>query len=488
MSSSHADDETTDLEDDIESAGFMSAETRPRSAEKDTAPQPSFRVRPDRIGQFELQRVIGTGGFGVVYEAMDTVLERTVAVKIPRDDPDEEAKATFLMEARAVANLEHVGIVPVYDAGEVDGQCFLASAYCSGGNLASLIESKASFSWQMIAEMMERLALAMDHAHRRGVVHRDLKPANIVLLEPFKSEFSDAVPDLRITDFGLARVVELQQERSQSSRIVGTPCYMAPEQLTNTSPIQPELSDIYSLGVILYELLTGQKPYESKSFVAVVDQIRDCSPTVPSAIRNDVPSDLETIALKCMSEDPTNRYADCQTLASELRRFATGKPILSRRPTTAQTLIRWLKSPKRMVEAGTFSIFVGVATPLWILTIVIFVVAENLEADVGTELIPQALLVCFGLLIPLIYIGFQTRMGNRRWLLPGLLLSLFSLCLVAPPLFGNIYVFPKLYERYPLGRIIAYSLLTLEHAVQVIQYAVLLLLKRNQFSRRGSAN
>lgn len=485
MSQRGGDDETAELDETNLSENLTVSETKSELTDEKQRGQTLFNTPPEIIGQFELSRVIGAGGFGIVYEAIDTVLQRTVAIKIPRELPDNDAKAAFLMEARAVANLEHVNIVPVYEAGEIDGQCYLASAYCGGGNLAALIESNTVFSWRVIAEMMERMALAMSHAHHRGVVHRDLKPANVVLAQPMDPNDQDVVPELRITDFGLARIAEMQQSQSESSVLVGTPCYMAPEQLTDEGHSQPELADIYSLGVILYQLLTGQKPYDAKSFVGVVDQIRNCEPIAPSLIRDDVPNDLETIALKCMNENPDSRYADCQSLADDLRSFINGKSIRSRPPSVAQHMLRWLRSPKRMVEAGTFSIFVGVATPLWIFTIVAFIIAEDLEADIGAEMIPQTLLVCFGLLVPLVYIGYQTRIGNTKWLVPGLVFSLFSLCLVAPPLFGNIYVFPKLYERYPLGRIIAYSLLTIEHLVQVVQYGILVFIKRDHFSRRG---
>ena len=481
MSSSDANDETPDVEE----GDLSAAETVSFSSQHDTGMQSSFRVRPDRIGAFELQQVVGTGGFGVVFRALDTVLGRTVAIKIPKDEPDDEAKAAFLMEARAVANLDHAGIVPVYDAGEIDGQCYLVSAYCYGGNLASLIESGFTFSWKTISEMMEQLALAMHHAHRRGIVHRDLKPANIVIVE---SAEEGAVPNLRITDFGLARLVEMQQERSQSSQLVGTPCYMAPEQLSDTTHHNPEASDLYSLGVILYELLCGQKPYEAKSFVGVIDQIRNCSPRAPSSIREDVPADLEIIALKCMSEDPADRYPDCQELASELRRFVNGERIESYRPTITDRVIRWLKSPQRMLEAGGLSMFIGLANPIWITMVFVAAVVEDLEVDMTEEIIPQILFVCFGLTAPLGFFGYQTWIGSRKWLLGGFLLSTICLCMVIPPLFGNVYVFPKLYERYPLGRIIAYSLLTIEHSIQVSQYALLLLVKRNQFSRRVAAS
>lgn len=488
MSVPEANDETIDVEEDLSSLDPMRVDTKTLSSVNGVVGQATFRLQVERIGQFQLQHVIGTGGFGIVYQAVDTVLGRTVAVKVPRDYPDDEAKAMFLMEARAVALLDHAGIVKVYDAGETDGQCYQVSAYCLGGNLASLLESKAMFSWQTIAKMVEQLALAMQHAHQRGIVHRDLKPANIVLAESHDPNTQDVVPELRITDFGLARIVEIQQSRSQSSQLVGTPSYMAPEQFCDSVRTNPELSDIYSLGVIFYELLTGQKPYVGKSFIDIVDQIRNCSPQSPSTLRREVPTELEIIALKCMSESPTDRYDSCQELAMELRRFIDGQPIHSYRPSKTDRLMRWLKSPKRMVETGTLSIIFGVATPLWIFMILVAVVLEDLEADMTAEMIPQALLVCSVLLAPLIYIGHQTRRGNRKWLWPGLIFSIVSLCLVAPPLFGDIYVFPKLYERYPLGRIIAYSLLTLEHLIQVIQYSVLLILKRDHFSRRTTMN
>lgn len=474
---------------EVASVDSMLADTKSVAVSESGSPashQPDRHPGPRFIGQFELQETIGIGGFGIVYKANDTVLNRTVAVKIPKDEPDEESRAAFLMEARAAARLDHSGIVRVYDAGEIDGQCFQVSSYCSGGNLSALIASGVSYSWQAIAKMAEQLANAMQHAHERGVVHRDLKPANIVLAAPVSGDGNDEVPELCITDFGLARLVEIQQERSESSQLVGTPCYMSPEQLGSARELNSALSDLYSLGVILYELLTGQKPYQAKSFVEVVDQIRDCYPEPPSAVREGVPAELEIIALKCMSEDPADRYSDCGQLASELQRFANGEPIHSYRPTASDRIIRWLKSPRRMVETGSLSILVGIATPLWIAMILIAVVVENLEADITAEMIPQALLVCFGLLAPLVYIGYQIRAGNRKWLWPGLVFSLVSLFLVAPPLFGNVYVFPKLYERYPLGRIIAYSLLTMEHALQVVQYLVLIVFERDEFSRRKS--
>ncbi|MEP3482092.1 MAG: serine/threonine-protein kinase [Fuerstiella sp.] len=488
MSAAEASDETSDLEEDSSSSDSMNAKTKTLSSDDSDISEATFRLQPERIGHFQLQHVIGTGGFGIVYQAIDTVLGRTVAIKVPRDYPDDEAKAMFLMEARAVARLDHAGIVKVYDAGKVQGQCYQVSTYCSGGNLAALLESEATFSWQTIAKMIEQLAHAMQHAHQRGIVHRDLKPANIVLAEPHDINIKDFVPELRITDFGLARIVEIQQSRSQSSQLVGTPSYMAPEQFCNSIRCNPELSDIYSLGVIFYELLTGQKPYDGKSFIEVVDQIRNCSPQAPSLLQEGIPAELEIIALKCMSEDPANRYASCQELAMELKRFINGEPIHSYRPSRTDRLMRWLRSPKRMIETGFLSIIIGVATPLWIFMILVAVVLEGLEADVTAEMIPQALLVCSVVLAPLIYIGNQTRRGHRKWFWAGLVFSVVSLCLVAPPLFGDIYVFPKLYERYPLGRIIAYSLLSLEHLIQVVQYSVLLIIKRDQFARRATTS
>jgi tetratricopeptide (TPR) repeat protein len=334
---------------------------------------------PVRLGRFEVRRELGRGAFGRVFLAYDPELRREVALKVPRPEilPISELRGRFQREARAAAGLDHPNVVPVYETGEVGPICYIASAYCPGVTLAAwLRERTESVPAELAARLMVPLAEAVAHAHSRGVLHRDLKPSN-VLLEASAgpgTEGLEFVP--RVTDFGLAKLsAEETLNLTQSGVVLGTPSYMAPEQAGSKSKDISPATDVYALGAILYELLTGRPPFVAESMLDMLEQVRSREPTSPRRLRPQIPRDLETICLKCLQKEPGNRYVSARQLADDLRRFVEDRPIRARRPTLAQHLRRWLRRYTLAIVTGL------VAAALLLLSAVVFLLVSNAAID-----------------------------------------------------------------------------------------------------------
>jgi serine/threonine protein kinase len=283
---------------------------------------------------YEILGELGRGGMGVVYKARQTALKRLVALKmvLTAGHASEEQVARFQVEAQAIARVQHPNIVQVYDIGEHDGQSYLALEYVDGGTLAGKI--RGAIPPLQAALMVEPLARAAHVAHQQGVIHRDLKPANILLT-------SDGTP--KISDFGLAKQLDDNSGWTRSGDIMGTPCYMAPEQAEGRVKQIGPATDIYSLGAILYELLTGRPPFRAATTLQTLEMVRTQEPTPPSRVVPQIPRDLETICLKCLEKEPNKRYRSAESLAEDLRRFTTDEPILARPIGTGQRLARWVK-------------------------------------------------------------------------------------------------------------------------------------------------
>jgi serine/threonine-protein kinase len=301
-------------------------------------------VLPD----YEVQAVLGRGGMGVVYRARHLRLERTVALKMLLAGPSAtaEERERFLREARAVAGLRHPNIIQVHDVSEVDGQPYFTMEYVEGGSLAQKLAGAPQPARQAAA-LVATLAEAVQAAHQGGIIHRDLKPANVLLAPPTDEGLpaggrpSWGTP--RITDFGLARRLEGGGEVTLSGIPIGTPSYMAPEQARGQREAVGPATDVYALGAILYEMLTGRPPFRAETAVATLQQVLADEPAPPSRLNSQVPRDLETICLKCLHKEPPRRYPTAAALADDLGRFERGEPIAARPAGRLGRLARWAR-------------------------------------------------------------------------------------------------------------------------------------------------
>jgi hypothetical protein len=307
---------------------------------------PAPEIAPPSIPGYEILGELGRGGMGVVYKARHLTLKRTVALKMilagGHAGPHELAR--FRLEAQAVARLQHPNIVQIHDVGEANGRPYCALEFVEGGNLAGKLDNP--LPPREAALVVELLARAMQAAHSRNVVHRDLKPANI-LLSPLPDEDPacqrSGVRGLgtpKITDFGLARQLDSDSGQTQSGTVMGTPSYMAPEQASGQAHQAGPAVDVYALGAILYTCLTARPPFQGKSVIETLDQVRTQEPVPPSRIRGQVPLDLETICLKALAKEPARRYATAADLAADLRRFLNDEPIQARRVGVGEKLWR----------------------------------------------------------------------------------------------------------------------------------------------------
>jgi len=343
---------------------------------------PAVQVReegvPERIGRYQVQHLVGTGGFAVVYLAKDAELQRDVAVKIPLPSRllNPEIRKRFVQEAQLAAQLDHPHIVDIYETG-VDGMVpFIAYAYCSGPTLSAWLQKYGPLAPDLAAATLVRLTDAVAYSHQRGILHRDIKPAN-VLLFPTQWAHEDGLPFLpRLADFGLAKMIESATSETGSSVILGTPLYMAPEQIESASPNHS--ADVYGLGCILFETLTGQPPISGQTIFQVLEEIRKRNIPAPRAINPRIPKDLSAICQCAMAPVPEYRYACAIDLRDDLLRYLRRERIFAR-TSGFDLLVRFLRSPRRVQEAAIFNMFSNAAVLIWIYT---WLVGAGLEAPV----------------------------------------------------------------------------------------------------------
>jgi TolB-like protein/Flp pilus assembly protein TadD len=297
------------------------------SSNANAAPHVRKAPRPTKtladFGDYKLLEEIGRGGQGVVYRAHQKSLNRTVALKVIGLGhwATEAHLKRFRREAESAASLEHPCIVPIYEVGERDGSCYFSMKFIEGGQLDAVAKREPT-PIRRAAELIAKVARTIHYAHERGILHRDIKPGNILL---------DAKGEPHLTDFGLARLVETESTVTRTMEVLGTPSYMAPEQAVGNNAAVSSITDVYGLGAVLYQLLTGHPPFAGGTTFETVRLVLDTNPRKPRLWNSKLDRDLETICLKCLEKDPKRRYASALALAEDLERWLKHEPILARR-------------------------------------------------------------------------------------------------------------------------------------------------------------
>lgn len=307
---------------------------------------------PKNFGRFQPRCTLGAGGCGVVFLADDPVLGRPVALKIPRPEVlgSNDLSRRFLREARTAAVLNHPNIIPVYEASSEGGVCYIAAEYCPGPTLSQWLANHPRPTPRETAVLVAALADAMGYAHRRGVVHRDLKPSNVLLFGAGSDgqltmapeagcSLYDVIP--KVTDFGFAKLLERTDDATRTGTVIGTPQYMAPEQAEGRLAAIGPATDIYAMGVILYEMLAGHPPIKGTTDADTLRRVVYVDPPRLTHIKPRIPSDLEAVCLKCLEKDPSKRYADGVALAADLWRFLGGESTRARPVNFGERIWKW---------------------------------------------------------------------------------------------------------------------------------------------------
>ena len=311
--------------------------------------RPTRQSEPTRIryfGDYEIIRELARGGMGVVFEAKQVSLNRKVALKmiLAGQLANDTEVSRFYSEAEAAADLDHPGIVPIFEVGQHEGQHYFSMGFIEGQSLSQRL-AQGPLSVREAAELIRRVSEAIEYAHQRGVIHRDLKPANVLL---------DQNGNPRVTDFGLAKRVQVESGLTGSGQIMGTPSYMPPEQAGGKRGGVGPAADVYSLGATLYALVTGRPPFQAATAMDTVLMVIGEEPVSPRRLNASIPRDLETICLKCLEKEPGRRYTSAAFLAEDLRRFLAGEPILARPVGSMERLRKWAR--RRPAAAALVSV------------------------------------------------------------------------------------------------------------------------------------
>lgn len=310
----------------------------------DTTSKPPIRSR--QIPGFELLNVVGQGASGIAYRAIDQGLNRTVAVKLllKPDGPDDSHHKQLLREAEASALLKHPGIVQVYQVGESNGAPFMVMEFMEGGSLAERLQT-GPIQATKAAELVQRIADAVHHAHDQGVIHRDIKPGNVLL-------GTDGKP--RVCDFGLARRLDTEHSVHSTGAVIGTPAYMSPEQARGERG--DERSDVYSIGAVLYESLCGRSPFQAATAWEILSQVISNDVTPLRQLNSSLPQDLETVCDRCLEKDPARRYSSAAEVSDDLKRFLNNEPILASPISRWQRFVKWCGRNRRIAALAATSI------------------------------------------------------------------------------------------------------------------------------------
>ncbi len=330
-------------------------------ADPSTPPGTSLASSPMLMdfGDYELLEQIARGGQGVVFRARQKSLNRIVALKVIGlgNWATKAHLKRFRLEAEAAARLEHPGIVPIHDVGERDGSCYFSMKFVEGGQLDEVVR-RSPMSIRQAAELIAKVARTVHYAHEHGILHRDIKPGNILL---------DQKGEPHLTDFGLARLVESESTVTRTLEVLGTPSYMAPEQAVGNNTAVSSSTDVYGLGAVLYQLLTGQPPFAGGTTYETIKLLLDTEPRQPRLLSPKIDRDLNTICLKCLEKDPQRRYPSALALAEDLERWLKHEPIQARRTGVFARGRKWIqRNPtSALLAASLVALIAAVAWNVW---------------------------------------------------------------------------------------------------------------------------
>ncbi|UUO07461.1 serine/threonine protein kinase [Blastopirellula sp. J2-11] len=409
-----------------------------------------------QIGPYVVKRTVGHGAFGVVFQATDPRLQRDVALKVPRPEVlvCYDKLQRFEDEALAAARLDHPGIVPIY-AAELSGPTpYIASAFCAGPDLAAWIEQHPSQSrdCQSVARLMLDIVRAVAYAHSQGVVHRDIKPSNIMLAANDEMAAGESLDDFtpRLTDFGLAKLTDSPLTNSRSSWILGTPTYMAPEQLLPHWGAVGEKADMFALGAMLWELLSGEPPRMGATYSDIITELLSEQPIQSTLKRADVPNDLRVIVARCLAKDPNERYASAAALAEDLAAFVAGERISASQFGWFDAFTRWASQPQRPSQICFFMIPVNLVMAMWMTSSMFLIWGALFPAADRWSVFIQLFSIALGYNLQVVFFCWLRLHGHKWATIAALTLTMLVTVLIPfLVLTGAIRTFSDLYRDFP---------------------------------------
>lgn len=444
--------------------------------------QPEIRQQPEQISRFQVRSLLGLGRFGVVWKAFDPASNREVALKVIHQSQlyAEAHRRRFLRECSLAARLDHPAIVPVYEAGTSEGMPYLVMPVCDGQTLDKWFAAQPQpVPARLAAQIAQRISEAAAHGHQNGILHRDLKPGNVMVSSAMASPGNSELT-IRILDFGLAIPLDVTLRDTRGSLIAGTPVYMSPEQAECRTDEIGVGSDVFSIGAILYELLTGLPPFQAPTLPAVIERLQSETAASIRDYRKDVPADLDAVCLKCLAHEPRQRYASAQALAADLERFLQEQPVTARPLGRLQRWLIWCSLRRGQQQLALTAVAINVVIMLWGVASLPAAFAEIPPGQMSLSAVLPILGPLCGVIVPLhvllIWLSLQIRRLRdiRRHSLIALGLSAATLGYALSVLFDVAPAAPSpAYAENPFARNVAFTLVATGFAMLTGIYALL---------------